>query len=1252
MVHNLHILLGINAEQNISRIKEYVIKYGDEYVDKSGEKASDYLRLMLYADDGGFYFAEKRENNNNIFVSGIEDRYAVEMVKDGIAMQEGSLQEIQGFFNRLFTSTVNMQRRGDNMLHVCIHIPLIDASAWDRAQVLMAAMVATKANYSVDLMLSAADLAHLYINDPTEIALKVHEHASCAEKLLNDIVAKKQSKEFSILNNIALISNINESGIAINLTSDSYASLMGEYALATTATYLKIYTPAFCLATQNERPILGLGMSMIHFDRFHFVQYMLHRAYAYILNREGVNQEVVDIDKVAPIAQELLKPNIKLFTTLYENEVRPRLEKQMSYDDIMKEIKEIIDGEMQRLENEFLSFFNDDNLTLPEKRATLAQLMGEDDALLVGDSYLGEKQYIIDECRQEVIDMFVDANNELSATYTPPAMDEDGNPIEVEEDNEDVDPLYGYAKLSKVPGEQVKMAKEHLKAIKEKKLDIKRGTIYIRQKQEELHMLDDTITHEDDSHKRLTNEGFQFEGRTYYLMPKDIERPLEESYVPTTKSLPNQVDLRAQFTPIKDQGTFGACAAFTMVSIYEHILKKNDNKDVDLSELFAYHNARKRMDVESRGDEGTSLYHMVKGMGEDGICMEKLHPYKCADDEEPSAEAYEDAKTRKITKALNVERNIEHIKSALSEGYPVAVSMRIFDSFATRTGFVPCPTEEEKNSSEDGGHAMVICGYLNDDELFIVRNSWGEHFGDKGYCYIPYAYVGDQTLLRSACIITEISMAEIVVEGKVVTVAPTFNIADAEVQAALIKNKIAAEEQHQRSLASELAELRRKYIELVEDLGESRRRDKIREGKEKLLDKKIDELCDERKQLRKEYDVKSEDFEAGTRKIWIYTGITALILFICYTLFWVYLDHPDDLQYLKTWGVLHVFQIGGILAFVAALWLRGRSIDYLSGERYDKYVGRLDKMWKWWGIAILLIILAYVLLSLYKVIVPPLPLGAPWLVLLMIFTFIPFVYIVLARIGVSKLIRKDYEDKIEEVNINLRAVQKERDQIKMKMHIAGRIIDSTTSLIAGMSKKNSCVRSYVENLRIWYEENSATQPSEPMCRLPFMSLANNKCLDNYFAQYADELTADIRLHALFRDGYEVGDNDIIAFKNNLKLQLEQTLWRKVSDFSIYDHVTERRTFGYVNHELVDIDKLLQDMDRNSEIFIRTRNRISNPDTMNVCLKLIFHENDADRSWDDSINTNFAPRPTAHDLASKYKVFIIRLEGLSMNEIVM
>jgi hypothetical protein len=36
---------------------------------------------------------------------------------------------------------------------------------------------------------------------------------------------------------------------------------------------------------------------------------------------------------------------------------------------------------------------------------------------------------------------------------------------------------------------------------------------------------------------------------------------------------------------------------------------------------------------------------------------------------------------------------------------------------------------------------MLCVGYSDRDEVFIVRNSWGESWGDGGYCYVPYRYV-------------------------------------------------------------------------------------------------------------------------------------------------------------------------------------------------------------------------------------------------------------------------------------------------------------------------------------------------------------------------------------------------------------------------------------------------------------------------------------------------------------------------------
>ncbi len=41
----------------------------------------------------------------------------------------------------------------------------------------------------------------------------------------------------------------------------------------------------------------------------------------------------------------------------------------------------------------------------------------------------------------------------------------------------------------------------------------------------------------------------------------------------------------------------------------------------------------------------------------------------------------------------------------------------------------------EAPSGRHGRHAMLIVGYTGN--FFIVKNSWGENWGDKGYCYIP-----------------------------------------------------------------------------------------------------------------------------------------------------------------------------------------------------------------------------------------------------------------------------------------------------------------------------------------------------------------------------------------------------------------------------------------------------------------------------------------------------------------------------------
>jgi C1A family cysteine protease len=45
-----------------------------------------------------------------------------------------------------------------------------------------------------------------------------------------------------------------------------------------------------------------------------------------------------------------------------------------------------------------------------------------------------------------------------------------------------------------------------------------------------------------------------------------------------------------------------------------------------------------------------------------------------------------------------------------------------------------------------GGHAVMAVGYDDAKQWFIIRNSWGDQWGMKGYFTLPYAYLTDENL--------------------------------------------------------------------------------------------------------------------------------------------------------------------------------------------------------------------------------------------------------------------------------------------------------------------------------------------------------------------------------------------------------------------------------------------------------------------------------------------------------------------------
>jgi C1A family cysteine protease len=73
----------------------------------------------------------------------------------------------------------------------------------------------------------------------------------------------------------------------------------------------------------------------------------------------------------------------------------------------------------------------------------------------------------------------------------------------------------------------------------------------------------------------------------------------------------------------------------------------------------------------------------------------------------------------------------------------------VYESFESQevadSGKVPMP---KANEAVLGGHAVLAVGYDEDQQRFIVRNSWGDNWGIDGYFIMPYPYLLQGSLSR------------------------------------------------------------------------------------------------------------------------------------------------------------------------------------------------------------------------------------------------------------------------------------------------------------------------------------------------------------------------------------------------------------------------------------------------------------------------------------------------------------------------
>ena len=214
------------------------------------------------------------------------------------------------------------------------------------------------------------------------------------------------------------------------------------------------------------------------------------------------------------------------------------------------------------------------------------------------------------------------------------------------------------------------------------------------------------------------------------------------------ENLPSKFDLRdyGWVTPVKNQGFMGACWAFSTIDALESALLKATGISYDLSVnnlkdlMVKYSNIGHSINI-GGGEARIGVNYLVSWIGPVNNSEDTYDEFGRLS---PVLESNIHIQNAVLVQP-NENMDINLIKKALME-YGAVTSIMSWNPLY----FNPNTNGYYDNSNDTMNHAVLIVGwddnYSKDnfniappgDGAFIIKNSMGEEFGDKGYFYISY----------------------------------------------------------------------------------------------------------------------------------------------------------------------------------------------------------------------------------------------------------------------------------------------------------------------------------------------------------------------------------------------------------------------------------------------------------------------------------------------------------------------------------
>jgi C1A family cysteine protease len=228
-----------------------------------------------------------------------------------------------------------------------------------------------------------------------------------------------------------------------------------------------------------------------------------------------------------------------------------------------------------------------------------------------------------------------------------------------------------------------------------------------------------------------------------------LEHAIQSGAITAEAALPPSVDLRQPWWTIGDQEVTGSCVGWASTDgvMRYHMHKAGKLGDKELLSVRCTWIASRETDANTAHattfieGAGTYLKTAMDVCRKWGVVPEKLLPFHISTFMYTGSEAafYATAAQCRASGYFNLGKDLNQWRTWLASYGPILAGLSVDATWDNATATHGLLDTFQPNTVR-GGHAVCIVGYTA-EKRFIVRNSWGTAWGDKGFGYASEAYI-------------------------------------------------------------------------------------------------------------------------------------------------------------------------------------------------------------------------------------------------------------------------------------------------------------------------------------------------------------------------------------------------------------------------------------------------------------------------------------------------------------------------------